>query len=179
MYWAPWWPSSPGWNMNRTLPARSAWRDESSFAAVTSMVVCRSWPHACMVSSCCDAKSSPVSSCIGSASMSPRRMMVGPGRAPSRVATTLVVESPVVTVSGRPSRASSTRSCVKGRSSPSSGCSCRVRRRADGFGLQVLGFGEQGVGGHGAWYARAPDGGLPVPAGADRDLRPGILDPPA
>src|SRR3954451_3219633 len=35
---------------------------------------------------------------------------------------------PVLTSSGRPCRASSTRSCVRGRSSPTSGARCRSRR---------------------------------------------------
>ena len=77
---APWWPSSPGWNMNSTRPASSSRRSLSSWAAPDSIAVCVSWPQACMHPSTCDAKSRPVSSGIGSASMSPRRRIVGPGR---------------------------------------------------------------------------------------------------
>ena len=76
---APWWPSSPGWNMNSTRPAMSSRCVASSLAAPTSIAVCVSWPQACIVSSTRDEKSSPVSSCIGRASMSPRSRIVGPG----------------------------------------------------------------------------------------------------
>jgi len=48
-------PSSPGWNMNTTLPGRSAWRADSSRAAPASMAECKSCPQACMVPSIVDA----------------------------------------------------------------------------------------------------------------------------
>ena len=76
------------------------------------------------------AKSRPVSSGMGRASMSPRSRTVGPGRPPSRSATIDDSPSPVVIVSGRPSSDSSTLAWVCGRSSPSSGRRCRSRRRA-------------------------------------------------
>ena len=104
--------------------------------------------------------------------MSPRRRIVGPGRAPSRVATTLVVA-----VAGGHREAEA----VDGLEHPllrEGEVEAELRvlvqgaPQADGIGLQVLGFGEQGVGGHGAWYARVP-GGLPVLV--TRDLRPGNL----
>ena len=89
---APWWPSSPGWNMNSTRPASSSRRPASRRAAPTSMAVCVSWPHACIAPSTFEANSSPVSSCMGRASMSPRSRIVGPGEAPvSSAAMPLVV----------------------------------------------------------------------------------------
>ena len=180
MYWAPWWPSSPGWNMNRTLPARSACRDESSFAAVTSIVVCRSWPHACMVSSRGDAKSSPVSSCIGSASMSPRRMMVGPGRAPSRVATTLVVESPVRHREGQ--AVEGLEHPLLGEGEVESELGVLVQRAAQSGRLRTAGPGLRRAGCRRPWGMVRPCLAVgPTGAGGsgDRDLRPGILSPSA
>ena len=47
---APWWPSSPGWNMNSTRPASSSRRPDSSRAAPASIAVWVSWPQACIVS---------------------------------------------------------------------------------------------------------------------------------
>ena len=41
-------------------------------ALPSSMAVWTSWPHACMTPALCDAKWSPVSSLMGSASMSAR-----------------------------------------------------------------------------------------------------------
>ena len=127
---APWWPSSPGWNMNNTRPARSSRRALRSRAALDSIAVWVSCPHACMQPSTCDANSRPVSSGIGNASMSPRSRIVGPGFEPSSSATMPLVDSCVVTDSGNPSSDSSTRSRVIGRSLPSSGHSCSVRRSA-------------------------------------------------
>ena len=37
--------SSPGWNMNLTVPLSSAARSRSSWAAPSSMAVCMSWPQ--------------------------------------------------------------------------------------------------------------------------------------
>lgn len=39
--------------------------------------MCASWPHACMAWGTVDAKSTPLSSCTGSASMSARRATAG------------------------------------------------------------------------------------------------------
>ena len=41
-------------------------------AEPSSIAVCTSWPQACMTPAFCDAKCSPVSSLMGSASMSAR-----------------------------------------------------------------------------------------------------------
>ena len=85
---APWRLSSPGWNMNTTVPARRSRRWASSRAAEASIAVCRSCPHACIAPSIREAYSSPLSSRSGSASMSARSSTDGPGRLPVRVATT-------------------------------------------------------------------------------------------
>src|SRR5262249_19968727 len=77
-----------------------------------------------------EGNSSPVSSWIGSASMSARRASTLPGRAPRSVATTLVA---VGRESSRPSkerRVSSTYCDVSTSSKDSSGFACRCRRQA-------------------------------------------------
>ena len=91
---APCGPSSPGWNMSRTRPASSSRRSTRRRAAPRSIATCVSCPQACITPGISDAKSSPVSSVSGSASMSPRRRIVGPGRAPSITATTDVLVPP-------------------------------------------------------------------------------------
>ncbi len=130
-------PSSPGWNMNRTRPGSSARRADSNRAAPTSIAVCASWPHECIVSPVRLAKSSPVSSVIGSASMSPRSTIVGPGRPPSRSATTELRRSPTAMSRPSPSSASRTAAWVRGRSSPSSGWRCSSRRSSTTSGSSV------------------------------------------
>ena len=100
--------------MNSTRPGRSAWRALSSRAAPTSIDVWVSWPQACICPSTLEAKSSPVSSGIGSASMSPRSSTVGPGLPPSSIAAMPLVVSCSVMSSGRPSSAASTASRVCG-----------------------------------------------------------------
>ena len=74
--------------MNSTRPGISSRRAESSLAAAASIAVCVSCPQACMRSSAVELKSSPVSSCSGSASMSPRSSTVGPGLPPVSSAAT-------------------------------------------------------------------------------------------
>ena len=85
---APSWPSSPGWNMNATRPRSEPRRALSSLAAPASIATWVSWPHACMAPSTVLLNSRSVSSCIGRASMSPRRSTVGPGSSPSSTAIT-------------------------------------------------------------------------------------------
>ena len=46
---APWWPSSPGWNMKITRPDSASRRECSSRAAEASIAVCVSCPQACIV----------------------------------------------------------------------------------------------------------------------------------
>ncbi len=59
-------------------------------ATPSIIAVWPSWPQACITPGFFDAKGSPVSSVIGSASWSLRSATVGPGRPPRRSARTLV-----------------------------------------------------------------------------------------
>ena len=105
---------------------------------------------------------------MGSASMSPRRMMVGPG--------TGSVEGRDH-ARGRVAGRHRERQAVEGLEHPllrEGEVEAELRvlvqgaPQADGFGLQVLGFGEQGVGGHEGMVRPARDGGLagaPLPPG--------------
>ena len=65
MCWAPWAPSSPGWNISRTRPDNSSRRSVSTRAAEASIATWVSWPHACIEPSILDAKLSPVCSVSG------------------------------------------------------------------------------------------------------------------
>ena len=89
-----------------------------------------SWPQACIFPATVLANSWPVSSWIGSASMSARIAKVGPGRPPSMVPTTPVRPMPVRC--GMPRRASSaaTMPAVRTSSKASSGCAWMSRRIA-------------------------------------------------
>ena len=79
-------PSSSGWNISFTQPFSSLSCSFSSFAAPSSMAVCRSWPQVWAASPLA-AKARPDSSLMGRASMSARSRMVLPPGLP-RVATT-------------------------------------------------------------------------------------------
>ena len=127
---APCQPSSPGWNMNSTVPASDSRRAHRMRAAEASIAVCVSWPQACIVFSTPDLNGRPVSSGIGSASMSPRSSTVRPGRAPRSTATAPVVEDPVFHSSGRSASAARTLAIVFGVCSPSSGSAWIARRSA-------------------------------------------------
>jgi len=107
--------------MNSTRPASSSRRSLSIFAAPTSIEVCVSWPQACILPATFDEKSRPVSSGIGSASMSPRSRIVGPGLAPVSIAPIPDVLECNAMSSGNPSSAPSTASRVTGSSLPVSG----------------------------------------------------------
>ncbi len=56
---APWKPSSPGWNMNRTSPASSPWRPAISRAAPASIAVCVSCPQACIRPATAEGEAEP------------------------------------------------------------------------------------------------------------------------
>src|SRR2546428_2015549 len=114
--------------MKRTEPARSARRRTSTRAAPTSIATCAPWPQACMAPSTSDANGSPVSSRSGSASMSARSRIVGPGLPPARRASTDVVRWPVRVSSPSASSASSTAACVRGSVRPISGWRWMRRR---------------------------------------------------
>ncbi len=130
---APSQPSSPGWNISTTSPRRRSRCWASSRAPPTSAAVCRSWPQACMAP-LVEAKSSPVSSSTGSASMSARSSTVlgsvSSRASPRSTAVTEVVPEPVEISRPRPSSSASTVSWVRGRSRPISGCWCSRRRRS-------------------------------------------------
>ena len=136
---APTWPSSPGWNMNSTAPASSSRRrgEQPRRAGQHGDVrVVAAGVHRARRSR--DAKSRPVSSGIGSASMSPRSRMVGPGRPPRSVATT-ASSACRARPRGRARRARrAPPRCVRGRSRPSSGCAWRRRRSVTASGRKVL-----------------------------------------
>ncbi len=57
---------------NTTITSPSAGSAARRCAAPTAHVACTSWPHACITPALREAKGRPVSSWIGSASMSPR-----------------------------------------------------------------------------------------------------------
>src|SRR5918998_4971315 len=114
-------PSSAGWKKNLTVPFSLSRIPERACAAPTSMLVCPSWPQACILPSVCEANGSPVSSWIGNASMSALRPTVGPSPSPFKVAMTPFSATPVRMSRGRPSSAASTFSAVRSVSKPSSG----------------------------------------------------------
>src|SRR5262245_3940104 len=132
--------------MNSTRPASSARRRWSRRAAPASMATWESCPQACIAPSTSEAKSSPVSSRSGSASMSARSRSVGPGRPPSSAATTEVVRSPVRTRRPRPSRESRTAAWVRGRVRPISGWRCRRRRRRTASSSRLRASSSSSVG---------------------------------
>jgi hypothetical protein len=72
--------SSACWKMKRFSPVCSSRRRCCSLKAASIIAVCPSWPHACMTPGFLDAKGRPVSSSMGSASMSARSASVLPGR---------------------------------------------------------------------------------------------------
>ena len=86
---APWKPSSPGWNIPTTVPHSRSRTSLNTRRAPHSIATCESWPHECAAPATVLANSRPVSSRIGSASMSARNNTVGPGRSVRSVAITL------------------------------------------------------------------------------------------
>ena len=67
-------PSSAGWKMKTAVPSKLRLAARY-FAAPSSIVVCPSWPQACILPAWVEAWGRPVASWIGSASMSARRPM--------------------------------------------------------------------------------------------------------
>jgi len=76
---APSQPSSPGWNMNTTSPRRTSACAVRRRTAPTSIAMCRSCPQACIAPAVSLAKSTPLASVTGRASMSPRSSTVATG----------------------------------------------------------------------------------------------------
>ena len=129
MWRAPCQPSSPGWNMNITVPASRSRSAQSACAAPTSMATWVSWPQACIAPSMRERKSRPVSSFSGRASMSPRSSTVRPLSEPRRMAIRPVVDGPSRISSGSPASAARILALVLGQCRPSSGSSWIDRRR--------------------------------------------------
>ena len=134
---APWWPSSPGWNMNITVPDSVSRFSHRARAAPASIATWVSWPQACIAPRVCDEYSSSVSSTSGSASMSPRSSTVRPLAGPRRMARMPLVDGPSRISSGRPASAAFTLAVVRGRSSPSSGSAWIARRRVMASGSRA------------------------------------------
>ena len=104
--------SSAGWKRNRSSPLSSPARAASSCAAPSSIAVWPSCPQACMTPSRSEANSTPLSSWIGSASMSERSARVRPGRPVRRWATTLVSDGRVTSSPSKSSSVSATKRAV-------------------------------------------------------------------
>ena len=126
---APCQPSSPGWNISITVPARRSREAHRALAAPASMATWVSWPQACMAPALCELKSRPVSSVSGRASISPRSSTVRPFAGPRRIATRPLVDGPSRISRGNPASAAFTLAVVLGRSRPSSGSAWIARRR--------------------------------------------------
>src|SRR6266851_2712061 len=124
--------------MNLTVPANWSRCRCSRCTAWASIAVCASWPQACIRPLNSLAKSSPVSSGIGRASMSPRKRIVRPvcppGFVPPSDTTRPEVEGPRAISTSHPCSASSTASVVSGRLSPSSGLAWMRRRNVTAAG---------------------------------------------
>lgn len=118
--------SSAGWNSRRTVPDRLSRISQSSRAAPSSMAACASCPQACIMPGCSEAKGRPVSSWMGSASISARRAMVSRDARP-RMTPMVQVRSPE---KGMPMSVSVRRiiSRVLNSSKPRSGTRCRAWR---------------------------------------------------
>ena len=98
-------PSSAGWNRNLTVPCSSSRIPARAAATPMRMATWVSCPQACMTGTvsplyspvASDRKGRSFRSGTGNASMSARRAITGPGRPPSRMPTTPVCATPVVT----------------------------------------------------------------------------------
>ena len=126
--------SSPGSKRKRISPGRCSRMPASTVAAPSSIDVWPSCPQACMTPGFSEANGSPVSSSMGSASMSARIASVGPGRPPTRRATTLVPDGRVTSRSSAASF-SATKRDVSVSWKDSSGWACRCRRHATTSGV--------------------------------------------
>src|SRR4051794_4566373 len=120
--------SSACWKMNRSSPPGSS-APTSCAAAPSSIAVCPSCPHACIAPGRSEANSTPLSSSIGSASMSARNATVGPGR-PVRSRASTLVSVGRSTLRPNPSSRSATQADVSCSLKLTSGWRCRWRRQA-------------------------------------------------
>ena len=83
--------SSPGCHTKRTLPQSSSRQEARIRAAPASMEVWTSWPQACIMPQVCEAKAAPVCSVTGRASISARKVTLGPSPLPPRRKATVSV----------------------------------------------------------------------------------------
>ena len=123
--------SSAGCSTISTSPA--AGHAVRRWAAPTVQVACTSCPQACITPGCSEANGRPVSSEIGSASMSPRTATGARRESRPRIRATTPVPATRSSRTGRGSiRASAAESASAVRSSlpDSSGCRCSARRRS-------------------------------------------------
>ncbi len=121
--------SSAGCSTRRTSPSAGARR--RSIAAPTIHEACTSCPQACITPGTEDAHGRPVSSPMGSASVSPRRATTGaPATRPAIRATTPVPAMRRTSDAPAPCSARSRRAAVSCSCQESSGWRCNSRRRA-------------------------------------------------
>ena len=89
-------PSSAGWNTSITSPGRVSPIATSALATPSRIPVCASWPQACITPTvsprycavAVEANGRPLRSATGSASMSARSAIFGPGLPPRMIAVT-------------------------------------------------------------------------------------------
>jgi hypothetical protein len=115
--------------MKRISPPGSS-RVVRILAAPSSIAVCPSWPQACIAPGFSEAKSTPLSSVMGSASMSARSATVGPGRPVDSRATTLFSVGRSISSPSNVSSVCATNAAVSRSSKLGSGWRCRCRRQS-------------------------------------------------
>ena len=108
--------SSACWKISFTEPLNSSRMPHSTFATPSRQAVCMSCPQACMTLGVSLAKGRPVSSGIGSASMSARRATHLPSPARPRIRATTAVAAGV-RISSTPYSSSFSRTRAEVRSS--------------------------------------------------------------
>src|SRR3546814_932739 len=131
-------PSSEGWNTSITSPGSSPCIATSASATPSRIAVCASWPQACITPVCWplkvvvtfDANGRSLRSVTGSASMSARSAIFGPGLPPLMIAVTPWWAMPVR--GSRPSarRCSATLPAVRSSRLDSSGWAWKSRRQS-------------------------------------------------
>ncbi len=131
-------PSSAGWKMNSTVPGNSLRIEASAWAVPIRIAVCASWPHACITPTfsprysavTADLNGTSTCSFTGSASMSARSAITGPGLPPFSTPTTPVCATPVFTSSPSDFRCAATAAAVRVSRFPSSGFWWKSRRQS-------------------------------------------------
>ena len=120
--------SSLGWKMKMARPLKSPCRARCA-AAPSSMLLCPSWPQACITPSWAERHSGLPVSVIGSASISARKATLASPLPRCKTPTTPVPPTPVWTSSPNSRSSSATRAEVRCSSKPSSGCRWKSRRQ--------------------------------------------------